>query len=129
MTADLRDVLRSPYKLGGRIVGAELDCLGVVGEIARRRGLPPPDGWPSIRAAWERGELDAAGGFPFGWSRVSAPFTLQDGDVLVWFGPHPWCAIVHDGRVWSANAEVGSAYAVDLQRWRRPPAEVWRFTA
>jgi cell wall-associated NlpC family hydrolase len=83
----MRDVLHTPYVLGGREIGAGLDCLGVVSIIARRRGLPPPDGWPSIRAAWERGELPTATGFPIGWRRQQPIRDLRDGDVLLYFGP------------------------------------------
>lgn len=124
---DLRDILRTPYALGGRVVGASIDCLGVVGEVARRRGLPPPDGWPQIRQAWERGDLPSGTGFPAGWVRCLADGPLQDGDVLLFFGAHPWCAIVHRGLVVSASASVGSAYSVPLHRWKKAPAEVWRW--
>jgi hypothetical protein len=128
MSADLRDVLHTPYELGGRTVGVGLDCLGVVGEIARRRHLPVPDGWPTIRRAWELGELPTATGFPPGWVRMPAGVVLRDFDVLLFFGPsHPWCAIIDFDRVWSASAEIGSPYAIPLARWRTPPAEVWRY--
>jgi len=118
------DILRTPYKLGGRTVGAELDCLGVVGEIARRRGVPAPDGWPSILRAMANGS--AATGFPPGWVKVVPIPRLQDGDVLVLPGAHPGCAIVHDGRVFTARPEAG-VHAVAVHRWSQAPSEVWRF--
>lgn len=128
MSADLRDVLHTPYQLGGRSVGVGLDCLGACGEIARRRGRPAPDGWPSIRAAWERGEIDSASGFPAGWVKQPDGVALQDGDFLLYFGVgHPWCAIVDGGNVYSSSSEVGSGYCLPLHRWRRPADEVWRF--
>jgi hypothetical protein len=124
----MRDVLHTPYVLGGREIGAGLDCLGVVSIIARRRGLPPPDGWPSIRAAWERGELPTATGFPIGWRRQQPIRDLRDGDVLLYFGPeHPWSAIVHNGHVWSASPEVGGVFSMPASRWNRVPDELWRF--
>ena len=128
MTPELRDILHTPYKLGGRAVGTGIDCLGVVGEIARRRGLPSPDGWPSIRDAWERGEIDSASGFPPGWRQVEPPCELCDHDVLLFFHPVPWCAIVDDGYVWSASHLQGSAYCVPAFRWRTVPSEVWRWS-
>ncbi len=126
---DLRDILHTPYRLGGRLVGIELDCLGVVGEVARRRGLPPPDGWPSIRRDWEQGRIETASGFPAGWVRQPMPCALQDGDVLVFVvGHRPGCAIVHDG--WVVTAEPGrGVYRTDLSRWNIAPAEVWRWSA
>lgn len=124
----MRDILHTPYALGGREIGAGLDCLGVVNAIAARRGLPPPDGWPSIRAAWERGELATATGFPAGWRRQWHLGEFHDGDVLLYHGPgHPWAAIVHAGCVWSSSEDVGSAYCMPVSRWRRPPDELWRF--
>lgn len=127
MTAHLRDLLHTPYELGGRQVGVGIDCLGTVAEVARRRGLPPPDGWPSIRAAWENGTLAAASGFPDGWIRMPAATGLRDGDVLLFVsGAHPWCAIVDAGFVISAHPDRGP-YAVPMQRWREAPVELWRF--
>ncbi len=130
MTPDLRDILHTPYELGGRTVGVGIDCLGVVGAIAHRRGMAPPDGWPSIRAAWERGEIDSASGFPPGWTavlEVPAPTQWCDGDVLLFQEPYPWCSIVDGGHVWSASHLQGSAYCVPLYRWRTMPTELWRW--
>tara|TARA_R110002073_G_scaffold326370_1_gene506165 strand:+ start:18078 stop:18458 length:381 start_codon:yes stop_codon:yes gene_type:complete len=126
MTFATADILRTPYKLGGRTVGSELDCLGTVAEIARRRGLPPPGGWPEILSAVEAGRT--ANGFPLGWRRVPDPVRLLDGDVLVLPGEHPGCAIVHEGRVFTARPEAG-VHAVPLHRWSQAPSEVWRFSA
>jgi len=127
MSADIRDILHTPYRFGGRTVGVEIDCLGVVSELARRRGLPAPDGWPSIREDWERGRVEAATGFPAGWQRQAPPHQLQDGDVLVFLrGGRAGCAIVHDGLVATAEPGLGP-YCTPLARWSIPPAEVWRF--
>ena len=127
MTADLRDILTSPWERGGRQIGTALDCLGVVGAVAARRGLPPPDGWASIRAAWERGELDAASGFPAGWQRQPPGTPLKNGDVLVYVrGGVPGCAIVDSDMVLTSSPGTG-AYACPLRRWPVPPQEVWRF--
>jgi cell wall-associated NlpC family hydrolase len=128
MSPDMRDILHTPYVLGGRVIGTGLDCLGVVGAIAQRRGVPPPDGWPSIRAAWEQGKLPTASGFPAGWHRQPEDVVLADGDVLLFFGPgHPWCAIIDGGHLWSSSAAVGGAYCMPLSRWHRDPNEVWRW--
>lgn len=129
MTADIRDILHTPYELGGRTVGLALDCLGAVGSIARRRGLPPPDGWPSMADAWRRGDLVAATGFPAGWVRQPPATTLLEGDVLVFVrAQRAGCAIVHGGMVVSADPRLG-VYCTPLDRWGIAPAEVWRFTA
>jgi cell wall-associated NlpC family hydrolase len=125
----MRDILSTPYVVGGRTPGVGIDCLGVVAEIARRRGVPAPDGWPSIEAAYRRGEIDHSG-FPAGWVRVDAPadpYVIRDGDVLLFYGTHPWCAIVHAGHVYSSSREHGSAYCVPGYRWKVQPAEVWRW--
>ena len=127
MIAELRDILTSPFVRGGRRVGTALDCLGLVGAIAARRGLPPPDGWASIRAKWLRGELDVASGFPDGWERQAPGTTLRDGDVLVYVrGGVPGCAIVDSGHVCTTSPDTGG-YACPLHRWSLPPSEVWRF--
>lgn len=127
MIAELRDLLHTPYELGGRTVGVGLDCLGTVAEVARRRGLPPPDGWPSIREAWQRGQIDTATGFPAGWVRQPAGAALCDGDVMLFFsGDHPWCAIVHEQHVVTAHPSAG-VHARPLFRWSLAPAQVWRY--
>lgn len=126
-SAEFRDLLHTPYVVGGRQVGVELDCLGVVGEIARRRGAAPPDGWVSIERAIADGNMKAATGFPAGWHRQADDEAIQNGDVLVYYGDHPWCAIVHDGYVWSASAKMGAVYRIPAHRWSKVPAEVWRW--
>lgn len=126
MSFATEDILRTPYKLGGRTVGVELDCLGTVEEIARRRGVPAPGGWPDILKAVAEGRT--ATGFPEGWCRVLPPVRLRDGDVMVLPGDHPGCAIVHEGRVFTARPEAG-VHAVLLHRWSQTPSEVWRYSA
>lgn len=127
MIAELRDILMTPFVRGGRRIGTALDCLGLVGAVAARRGLPPPDGWASIRAKWLHGELDTASGFPDGWVRQAPGTVLRDGDVLVYVRSRlPGCAIVDSGHVLTTSPDTG-AYACPLHRWTIPPAEVWRF--
>lgn len=123
---DVSDIMRTPYVLGGRTVGEAIDCLGVVGEVARRRGLPAPDGWPSILRAVAKG--DAATGFPPGWARLADGEQWCDGDVLVLPGAHPGCAIINDGFVLTARPGAG-VHAVLLYRWSQKPSQVWRFEA
>lgn len=122
----LRDLLRTPYRLGGREVGQGIDCLGTVLEIADRMGLPAIDPWANIAAAWTTGTLDTSSGFPAGWLRIAATATLQDGDVLLYFEQHPWSAIVCAGHVWTASENAGRVICVPLARWTQQPAEVWR---
>lgn len=126
MTAEAwQDILRSRYRLGGRTAGVELDCLGTVLEGCRRLGLCLPDPWADIRRQWIAGHVEAACGFPPCWVRRAEPFDLREGDVLLFYGSHPWVAIVAHAHVWSADIELGSAYARPLFRWQKRPAEVW----
>lgn len=128
MIADLREILRTPYDLDGDTVGIGLSCFGAVRAVARLRGIPrPPDGWESIRAAWLRGDVETASGFPEGWRRHPGGTTIEDGDVLVYMRDgRPGCAIVHNGAVVTANPERG-VHRVPLDRWRTAPSEVWRW--
>ncbi len=127
MTHELSDLQRSAYELGGRDPGVAIDCLGLVGEIARRRGLPPPDGWPSIRDSWLQGRLDTCSGFPAGWVRQEPGTRLADLDVLLFVQRgRPGCAIVDRGLVWTANAAAGVT-ATPLNRWAVVHTELWRF--
>lgn len=125
MTADLRDILHSPYELGGTTVGLGLDCFSAACEILRRQGRPAPDGEPTVRAQGLRGESPT--GFPPGWVRLDPPWLLEHGDLLLWFQPRPGSAVVHFGHVVTASEEAQRIYAVPTHRWKRPPAEVWRF--
>ncbi|MBL8752276.1 MAG: hypothetical protein JNK15_03160 [Planctomycetes bacterium] len=125
----LEQILRTRYAIDGDEVGVALSCLGAVRAVARLRGLPPPDGWLSIRAAWERGEVETASGFPAGWVRQPAGAQLLDGDVLVFQrAGRQGCGIVHEGWVVTADTAPG-VYRLPLSRWSIAPAEVWRFVA
>lgn len=122
------DLLRTPYELGGRQPGAALDCLGVVGEVAKRRGLPPPDGWPSLRESWLQGRLDTSSGFPQGWTRQPPGTVVADLDVLLFVRRgRPGCAIVDRGLVWTAQPLIGVT-CIQLNRWSIAYHELWRFT-
>lgn len=127
MTADLRDILHTPYELGGRTVGVKIDCLGVAREICRRRGRPPPEGTQAILDAWSRGEIESATGFPAGWKKQDPTERARDGDVFLFFEPQAWCGIIDGGQFWSASAETGFAYCMPLFRMQRAPDEVWRW--
>jgi hypothetical protein len=121
------DLLHSRYELGARLPGVALDCLGVVGEIARRRGLPPPDGWPSLRESWLQGRLDTSSGFPHGWERQPEGTGVVDLDVLLFVRRgRPGCAIVDRGRVWTAEPLIGVT-CVPIHRWAIAHHELWRF--
>lgn len=122
------DLRRTPYLEGGRRVGHGIDCLGVVLEVAACLGLPAPDPWPQIEIAWRAGRLESCTGFPAGWRRLVPPPRPADwrqGDVLLYYGSHPWSAIMWEGHVWSAQPHVG-VYSRPVHRWRRTPAEHWR---
>lgn len=125
-TEQRRRLLGTPYVESGREPGVGIDCLGVVLYLCTLKGLPAPDPWPQIQAAWRRGDLSTASGFPPGWSRVTDG-AITEGDVLLFFGRHPWSAIVFDGYVWSAHPEVGTPYCRPLIRWLKKPAETWRY--
>jgi len=43
LEVDYLDLLEVPYKVGGRLGGSGIDCIGVVLEIYRRAGLGLPD--------------------------------------------------------------------------------------
>jgi hypothetical protein len=125
-TADeWQDILASRYRLGARRAGVELDCLGTVLEVCARLGICAPDPWADLRRRWIAGDVAAASGFPPCWFRRAEPVGLHEGDVLLFYSTHPWVAIVARGYVWSADADLGSAYARPADRWRRKPAEVW----
>lgn len=127
MTHEHADLMASRYALGARAPGEAIDCLGLVGEIARRRGLPPPDGWPSIRESWLQGRLDTATGFPEGWARQEPGTTVRDLDVLLFVRRgRPGCAIVDRGLVWTAEPGAGVT-ATPLNRWAVAHSELWRW--
>lgn len=128
MSDPVADIIRTPYKLGGRVVGESIDCLGAVQHVCRARGLPVPDGWSEIRRQWlSGGSIDYANGFPDGWSRVHGLAKI-DGDILLTReSGHPGCAIVHDGLIVTAHPEVGAGIATPLYRWRGQVIEHWRF--
>lgn len=125
MPVDMGDVLRTPYVRGGRVLGKAGDCLFTTLTGAARTVGCSPDPWPQIRAAWERGDLQPSTGFPPCWSRLPAGAALRDGDVLLFYGAHPWSAVVVDGHVYTADEQVG-AYCRPLARWTKQPAEAWR---
>lgn len=127
MTVDTSGLLGTPYRLGGRLPGIEIDCLGTVLELTRRElgEACSPDPWRSIMRTWARGEVETSNGFPPCWRRSAAGAPVVDGAVLVFFGSHPWCAKVVNGHVWSSDADIGSVYCRPLDRLKAKPAEVW----
>lgn len=120
------DILASRYRLGGRQVGAWLDCYGTAIEVVRRLGLCVEDQWALLRRDWLAGRIDAHTGLPSCWVRTADSRRLSEGDLLLYYGQHPWVAAVAHGHVWSADASLGAAYCLPVWRWRRVPAEVWR---
>lgn len=121
----MRDVLRTPYRLGGRELGKAGDCLLATIVGASRVCGCAPDPWASIRADWEAGRLQTSTGFPSCWFRQAEAVAMRDGDVLLFYGRHPWSAVVVNSHVYSADEEAG-AYCRPLVRWTKKPAEVWR---
>lgn len=122
---DMTDVLMSAYALGGREPGRVIDCLGVTRVGAMRFCGCGPDPWMDIQQAWRAGTLDVTTGFPPCWIRRTDGQAIENGDVLLFYGRHPWSAIVLDGHVYSADQEVGP-YCRPLSRWTKTPAEIWR---
>jgi len=121
-------ILHTAYRLGGRIPGVGLDCLGVTIAICRLRNLPAPDPWGQIRAAWLEGKGVAATGFPAGWIKIDDPAeVIRDGDVLIFAGNRQGVAIVHEGQVWTADAAAERVYRYPVFRLEKRPSEVWRF--
>lgn len=125
MTQLVADLLAVPYRMGGRDPATGLDCLGLVGLLALRRGLPWQDPWLLIAAAWERGEWCPPSGFLPGWRRVDRSAELLEDDVLLTQAAHHGCAFVHAGHLWTTNPHVGHPFGVPLHR-KRPHLEVWR---
>lgn len=124
---DLRDLLRLQYRLGGRGTDGTIDCLGITLRGAERLHGCAPDPWRAIARAWAAGELATRNGcFPPCWFRAADGEAVREGDVLLFFGAHPWAAFVLNQHVWSADADVGGPYCRPLCRWTKQPAEIWR---
>lgn len=125
---DLRDILATPYRLDGdQQVGIGLSCFGTVREVARRLGLPPPEGWPTLLDDWRAGRAEISTGLPPGWQLQPAGTAWQQGDLLVFTrGGRPGCGIIDAGFVVSAEPSVGP-YRLPIHRWRLPVTEVWRY--
>lgn len=115
-----RELLGTPFVEGGRRPGQSIDCLGVVLEMARRRGVRFPDPWDSVAASWRAGG-DIGTGFPEGWRRLAAGEQLADDDVVLL--QQSGVGYVLDGYVWSAAKRVG-CYCVRIDRVQ--PVEAWR---
>jgi hypothetical protein len=122
---DRHDLLPLRYRLGGRGDDGSIDCLGVTLRGAMQVHGCAPDPWRAIARAWARGELATSSGFPSCWIRQADASPIAHGAVLLFFGAHPWAAIVVDGHVWSADADLG-VYCRPLVRWEKRPAEVWQ---
>jgi len=145
---DLRDLLATPYAThrhlaaAGGNVGGRINCVGVVQEIARRLGLPPPDFYPAVRAAlasedWAAVQAalaaarsgEAETGFPDGWIKLPSTVQLRDGDVRMKLPAGralPGAAIIVNGYAWTAIPRAG-VICVPLDRLACPATEIWRF--
>lgn len=121
MTVPTAELLRVPYRLGGR--GADgIDCLGVVLAHLAELGLPQPDPWTSVAEEWQRTGRYGHG-FPDGWSPAPAvPGT--DGDVWILGARHDGVGVLRSGLLWTATQEAG-VVGIDPARCR--PRECWRF--
>lgn len=119
MMAD--DLIGTPFREGARIPGVEIDCLGVVLEMARRRAIDLPDPWQSVAAEWRR-TRSIGSGFPVGWRRLTNE-VLMDDDVVLMSGQG--VGYVLDGYVWTASPNVGCC-AIQLHRASDRIEEAWR---
>ena len=127
--AQQRALMRTRYRVGGRVIGREIDCWGTVLYILDLRGVPKWDPWDEIRSAWRANKLDltCVSGFPpEHWSRVSDG-SVVDGDVWLFHGSETCAAIVHHGQVWTASSGVGFPHCKPVAKWPRNPNEVWRY--
>lgn len=116
----------TPYVWGGREIGVGLDCLGVVLCILRDHfGYVVPDPWLSMTSEAAAGRGPGAG-LPTSWFRVAECGDLRSGDVVLYFGSHPGCGVVVDGRTWSTTPHVGRPFSVPVDRDARRVVEVWR---
>lgn len=117
------DLLSMQWRSGARGEGGRIDCLGVVIELARRRGRPLQDPWQRA------GELQSAGLpvdhlFSPGWCKVSGP--PADDDVLL-FGAGAGelgVGYVLGGHLWSASRRRGP-FRLPLHRLHWD--ELWRW--
>lgn len=124
ITSTDRDLMRTPFRRGGRVVGEGIDCLGVVLHKLRERGLPALDPWGEVERQWQRGRLAPDDLMPAGWHLVHDQ--PQDGDV-VFFGPRRLgVGFVEAGFVWTAHEGAG-VVRTPLHQCR--PVQVWRFRA
>jgi cell wall-associated NlpC family hydrolase len=103
------DLIGTPFVRGGRQPGVALDCLGLVLEVARRRGIPAVDPWDLLRSRWDAGDREIGDKhFPVGWDQTcSEP---QANDLLVMLDPR-------------ANTETHLAF-VDSPGWVIQSTEV-----
>lgn len=116
-------LLGTPYVRGGRQVGIGLDCLGVVLEMARARGVDAQDPWHLLEQNWNCGVREPGTGFPPGWRQVAdAP---QDDDVVLLRTDLGGVGYVLDGYVWTASRHAG-VHRLPLHRARMVVSQVWR---
>lgn len=76
------DLIGLPFFEGGRFPGP-VDCLGISLEATRRDGVPFPDVWLEIEAAWKRGVRDFSSWTPAGWRLLPTGTRPRAGDVAV----------------------------------------------
>jgi cell wall-associated NlpC family hydrolase len=124
--SDWRDILATPYRIGGRTLGVGIDCYGVTLEVARRIGVCLEDDRERMLRAFRDGEHSPTGFFPPCWRRLAAPLRLQHGDGLLWTTGFPHCGIVANGYLWSADAALRSPYAKRADNVSLRGVEVWR---
>jgi cell wall-associated NlpC family hydrolase len=76
---DLQDLVGVPWVAGGRDPRVGLDCLGLVLEAARRRGLPAEEPADALeRVAQVQGWSIRDDDFPGDWRPVEPPYETND---------------------------------------------------
>lgn len=120
---DAQQLLGTRFVLGGRKVGAGIDCFGVVIELARTRGVEWPDPWRQLEEDWKAGRVAPGSGFPPGWAEVSD--RPRDDDVVLMGDDLSGFGYVLDGYVWTASPRAG-VHRLPIDRAAAAIRQTWR---
>lgn len=105
LEAQVTELLRVPFKEGGRDPETGLDCLGVTLYVLRvllgRTDVEDP--WDRLERIWQDGWRDIDQAIPEGWQRVWSE-SAANGDLVIWRGH---VGVIVQGWVVSAAKGVG----------------------